>query len=131
MTYQDHKKYQRKPVEPVFKPAEDVGHGEMQVETPQEKFNAKREEANKAVEHEIVEDSVPVSTKSSWNLLTQEQQTGSHYIVAKTQEEEGTVAYWRRTRVMLHSRWTVAGKWTHVGSYNDLDFIPVYYKEIE
>lgn len=73
----------------------------------------------------------PQSTlRNGWQLITPEQHTGEAFFVANDLEEEGVRAFWRKTRVLSHNKWTTHGKWSL--ALNRLDVLPEprYYKEI-
>lgn len=76
-----------------------------------------------------------ISTKEQpphgWKILTEDQQTGKHYFVTHDVEQPPIQAFWRKTRIMSHSRWTTQGKWSDSLTRADILNQPVYYREIE
>lgn len=64
-----------------------------------------------------------------WREITQTQQDGRMYRVAYQFEEDGVQAFWRKTRVLSHNRWTMHGKWTNSLTRVTLTPQPLYYKE--
>ena len=124
---QERKRYQRKTIDTNQPEVEELDHVEEKVATEGSFTKRSSSPVFKAAEERFVED-VP---KSLWLPITEAQQTGKNYLVAKTENENGVVAYWRRTRVMLHNRWSLQGKWTLFEDRRDLDFEPVYYQEIK
>lgn len=67
---------------------------------------------------------------NGWKEITPDQQTGKHYIVTHDPNKDGVQAYWRKTRVMLHFRWVLNGKWTDAMTNQYLIPQPLFYQEI-
>ena len=67
--------------------------------------------------------------RNGWRVIGLEQQTGKTYIVGNTLEEEGKLAFWRKTRVLSHYKWVLNGKWTDPLTRAEILPQPVYYKE--
>lgn len=65
-----------------------------------------------------------------WTLITEAQHTGQQFLVASEVNEEGTRAFWRKTRVLKHCRWETHGKWTDALTHRDVLPQPIYFKEI-
>ena len=67
---------------------------------------------------------------NGWKEITREQQNGKTYLVSNDLEAEGVRAFWRKTRVLNHFRWILAGKWSDFMSRADILPQPRFYKEI-
>lgn len=66
---------------------------------------------------------------NGWKVIGPEQQAGKHYLVTHDIKEDGIQAYWRKTRILDHFRWTLKGRWSQSLTNNDLVPQPIYFKE--
>ena len=66
---------------------------------------------------------------TGWQLITPAQHTGRTYLVTADPDKEGTRAFWRKTRVLNHFKWTLHGKWSDALTRADLVPEPIYYRE--
>lgn len=94
------------------------------------------EELEQVKTPEIAEDIIEVeeqitSKHEGWQVITLEQQNGKNYLVASTLDEEGEIAFWRKTRVLSHSKWILNGKWSYAMTRADVLPQPIYFKEID
>ena len=115
----EHPETKRRRRENVFQPAEDMKYVEKT-----------HTEEKKNVIFKAADENVESSSEFVWHSITEEQKNGKSFFVAKNKDGNGTLAYWRRTRVMLHSRWSLQGKWTETETRRDLEFEPLYYREV-
>ena len=122
---------------PTFEPhhvgAEDENEGvgvELSVPAP-EKILEPVEADDIISEHvEKLEEIVHETLPHGWKVLTEAQQDGAHYLVTGDFESEGIRAFWRKTRVLSHSRWILYGKWSESLSRADVMPIPRYFKDL-
>lgn len=65
-----------------------------------------------------------------WHGMKTAPMVGTQIIVSITGRDNGTRAYYRRTRRQENGRWVLNGKWTEPVTGALLDFEPRFWKEI-
>lgn len=82
-----------------------------------------------SLKQEIVEELPSLELKNGWKSMDSAPHNGLPAIVSEFGDDEGIVAFWKRSRAFLAKRWQESGYWCDNGTGLKVNFTPQYWKE--